>query len=138
MVGHSLTRFVQTIFNREASLVARTNITKHFISRSSLRGALTNLLNAVCDLLVPGFLRAFIGNTIETDQKFVRKFRSFSIGKSQCVLRQLVNGGCHKIIFASGSYGSSDDPRSTTTATTDLISIRKARSREKFVSARTP
>src|SRR6266567_689222 len=122
----------------EASLVAGTDITKHFISQSSLRGALTNLLNAVCDLLVPSFLRAFIGDTIETDQKFVHKLRSFPIGKGQGVLRQLVNGGCHRIIFASGSYGSSDDPRSTTTATTDLISIRKARNREKFVSARAP
>src|SRR6266705_1163932 len=68
-------RFIQLVLipppprKREASLVARTDITKHFISRSSLRGALTNLLNAVCDLLVPGFLRAFIGDTIETDQK---------------------------------------------------------------------
>jgi hypothetical protein len=50
-----------------------------------------------------GFLCAFVGNTINTDQKFVCKLRAFSIGKSQRVLSQLINGRCHGMIFASGS-----------------------------------
>jgi hypothetical protein len=73
------------------------------VSRPPLGYAVTNLLNAFYNLLILRFLCAFVGNTIKTDQKFVCKLRAFSIGKSQRVLSQLINGRCHGMIFASGS-----------------------------------
>jgi hypothetical protein len=33
----------------------------------------------------------------------VRKLRAFLVGKRQCVLRELINGRCHRMIFASDS-----------------------------------
>ena len=60
---------------------SRSNITKYFVGRASLRSPVANPLDALSDFLVPCFLDAFVRNIFETDQQFVCEFRSFSIGK---------------------------------------------------------
>ena len=92
--------------------MARLDIVKYFVSGAALRGTVPDFLHALCDLLVPRFLCAFIRWAVEADEKLVRKFGAFARGKRQGILRQLVDGCCHGVIFASTSYGSSCEAQS--------------------------
>lgn len=85
--------------------MARFNIPQDFLSRPTLRSTVTDLLNAFCDLLIPCFLGAFLGNTVETDEKFVRKFCAFAVRERQRVLGELFDRSCHRVMFAPTRRG---------------------------------